>query len=254
MDEQHVRDDVPFTVVAKRHRSPVIVQLTLRPATEQLDYRPGQYVLLSDVDYERPPRSYSIANAPRRDGSLDILVTLVPGGVTSPWLHHGVSPGDHVLLSGPYGTFIDDLDQRGPRLYLAGGSGLAPVRALAEAALQHPNQSEATLLFSARTVNDLIDDALFRHWTLERPAFRYLRTLTRAPGPSPVGHISDVLPDLLPRLENHRVFISGGSGFVAACDRVVRRQGASPGRVFTEEFFVDPRPWRGIGTKHDGDV
>lgn len=233
-------DDLPFRVLAKCRRTPVIVHVQVEPVDEPLDYRAGHYVLLSDTDNQRPPRSYSIANAPRPDGLLELLVTLVPGGEVSPWVHEELSPGSGVLLSGPYGSFLDDLDEPGPRLYLAGGSGLAPVRALMEAALQRDVPPPMTLLFSARTAADLIEDDRFRRWEQRHSSFRYLRTLTRASGPPPIGHIPDLLADLVPPLEVHRVYVAGGSRFVSACEEAARRHGAR--QVFTEEFFVDPRP------------
>ena len=252
MNDATVREDLPFTVIAKRCLTPSIVELTLRPVGDPIDYQAGQYVLLGDAGYNQPPRSYSAANAPRPDATIDLLVTLVPGGEVSPWVHHQLHPGDDVLVSGAYGTFLDEHEDDRPRLYVAGGSGLAPVRALAEAALRRPKPPAMTLLFSARTANDLIDDKLFLRWQHDQPNFHYLRTLTRATGPPPVGHIPNVLPELLPPLGTHRVYIAGGSGFVAACERAVRRHGAVAGRVFTEEFFADPRPWGDDETSQGG--
>lgn len=238
-----IRDDVPFIVVDKQRRTPVIIELSLGPDAEGINYVPGQYVLIGDAEYRRPPRSYSIANAPRRDGRIDLLVTLVVGGEVSPWIHNELQVDEQVLISGPYGTFIDDRDEGRPRLYLAGGSGLAPVRALAESLLRRAVHPPVTLLFSARTAHDLIDDALLRSWMRTDAAFRYIPTLTRATGPPPVGHIPDVLPTLVSRLDDFLVYVAGSSGFVAAGATAARHLGAAPGRIFTEEFFTDPMPW-----------
>ena len=78
-------------------------------------------------------------------------------------------PGDRVLLSGPYGSFTAAPGEPGPVLFLAGGSGLAPVRALAEAALRRRTRSPVVLFFSARTQRDLIDDERFRSWQRRHP-------------------------------------------------------------------------------------
>lgn len=239
------REDLLYTVATKRRRTPTILEMRLRPRGDPIDYRAGQYVLLGDADGDRPPRSYSVANAPRPDATIDLFVTLVPSGEVSSWAHRLLHPGEDVLIAGGYGTFVDDHEDDRPRLYLAGGSGLAPVRALVEAALRRAQPPTMTLLFSARTADDLIDDDLFLRWQHDHPNFHYLRTLTRAAGPPPVGRIPAVLPELLPALDHHRVFISGGSGFVADCERAARRRGARPGCVFTEEFFADPVPWAG---------
>lgn len=249
--EQLPREDMQYRVETVRPWTPAIVELLLRPAGDKLDYRPGQYVLVGDIDCRRPVRSYSLANAPRPDGAVTLLVTRVPGGELSTWLHQ-LRAGDDLLLSGPYGRFVDNLDQLGPRLYLAAGSGLAPVRALIEAALAQPTPTPMTLLFSVRTDEDLIDHELICRWEREHPAFHYLRTLTRQPGPPPVGHVPLVLPELVPPLTAHRVFVAGSSGFVTASAHAARRHGADPSRVFTEEFFVEPRAWGDVDNQKNG--
>ena len=120
-----IAEDAEFTVAAKRQRTPVIAELLLRPDGPPLRYQPGRYVLLGDPGAELVVRSYSIANAPRRDGLISLLVTRVPGGQVSSWVHDVLRPGDRVLLSGPYGSFVAAPGEPGPVLLLAGGSGLA---------------------------------------------------------------------------------------------------------------------------------
>ena len=239
-----MEEDAGFSVAAKRLRTPVIAELLLRPAGPRLRYQPGQYVLLGDPAAELVVRSYSIANAPRRDGLISLLVTRVPGGQLSAWVHDVLRADDRVLVSGPYGSFTAAPGEQGPVLYLAGGSGLAPVRALAEAALQHRTSGPVVLFFSARTQRDLIDHEQFRSWQRRHPGrFRYLRTLTRADGPPPAGRIPPILADWFPGLSGWRAYIAGAPGFVTACAAAARACGAQPGRVHTEEFFTDPQPW-----------
>ena len=238
-----IAEDAEFTVACKRQRTPVIAELLLRPAGPPLRYQPGQYVLLGDPGAELVVRSYSIANAPRRDGLISLLVTRVPGGQLSGWAHDVLRPGDGVLLSGPYGSFTAAPGEPGPVLLLAGGSGLAPVRALAEAALRCRTGTPVVLFFSARTQQDLIDDQRFRSWQRRHPQFRYLRTLTRADGPPPAGRIPLILGGWFGDLSGWRVYIAGAPGFVTGCAAAARACGARPTRVHTEEFFAEPRPW-----------
>ncbi len=238
-----IAEDAAFTVACKRRRTPVIAELLLRPAGPPLRYQPGQYVLLGDPDAELVARSYSIANFPRRDGLISLLVTRVPGGQLSSWVHNALRPGDRVLLSGPYGSFTAAPGESAPVLFLAGGSGLAPVRALAEAALRRHAGTPVILFFSARTRRDLIDDDRFRRWQCRHSGFRYLRTLTRADGPPPTGRIPAILGGWFGDLSDWQVYIAGAPGFVTACAAAVRARGARPGRVYTEEFFTEPRPW-----------
>ncbi|MCK0112203.1 FAD-binding oxidoreductase [Ornithinimicrobium sp. F0845] len=236
-------EELPHVVVSRAQVTPVIAELTLEPGGSAMSYLPGQYVLVCDEDYLIPVRSYSVANAPDPTGRLTLLVTEVAGGATSRWLTREVSVGDAVLVSGPYGTFVADPGAGHPVLCLAGGSGLAPVRSLAQDAVCRGVPDPFTVVFSGRTEEDLIDQDVFRGWEAQHPRFRYHRTLTRASGPPPVGRVPEVLPDLVPDLSEHEVFIAGAPGFVAACVRAVRDLGCRAGRLHTEEFYAEPQPW-----------
>ena len=147
----------PYEVIGIERRTATIVELWLRPRGGALEYLPGEYVLLEDRERTVPPRSFSIANAPRADGLISLLVTRVPGGETSTWVHERLRVGEEVAVSGPYGTFVDDPTSSGPALFLAAGSGLAPIRALLEAAVTTNTRSSLTLIFSARCEADVID-------------------------------------------------------------------------------------------------
>lgn len=236
-------EDLEHEVVAITQRTPAIVELVLRPRAEPIEFVPGQYILLGDADYRLPVRSYSVANAPRPSGELSLLVTKVAGGETSGWVHQRLRPGEGVLVSGPYGTFVGNRKSGAPTLYLAGGSGLAPVRALAEAAVEDGRPERVTLFFSARTEADVIDTERFREWERRRPGFCFVRTLTRDAGPPPVGRIPVLLPELFPDLAGYDVYVAGAPGFVDACAEAARACGTRPGHLYTEAFFDEPRPW-----------
>lgn len=235
----------PYEVRGLCRRTPTIVELELQPLDSVLEYLPGEYVLLEDEHHELPPRSYSVANAPRPDGTVSLLVTRVSDGQTSRWVHERLRVGEIVRLSGPYGTFVDDPGASGPALYLAAGSGLAPIRALLEAELESGTRDSLTLVFSARTEADVIDRARFEGWQAEQPRFRFVRTLTRGTGPPPHGRIPSLLGTLYEHLSGHDLFIAGAPGFVMACAAAADALGARRESVHTEVFFVEPQPWTG---------
>lgn len=251
-------EDLEFVLTAHEWCTPVIARLTLRPRDRRLEFTPGQYVLLQDEERRVPVRSYSVANAPRDDGTLDVLVTAVPDGATSTWLAREAQIGEHLLVSGPYGSFVADPAHEGPTLYLAGGSGIAPALSLIEAAIARGAAEESdpaqrhTLLFSARTTEDLIDHERLSALSADHAGFEYLRTLTRvADGDAepPLGRVAAVLPSLVDDLGDHAVHLSGAPGFVDAGTRAAQALGARPGRLHTEEFYAEPVPWRGETTK-----
>jgi CDP-4-dehydro-6-deoxyglucose reductase len=234
-------EQAPYRVAAAFPRTPTIVELRLQPVGEPLGYRPGQYVLLEDEEGAIAPRSYSVANPPRPDGEISLLVTRGPGGQASTWIH-GLAPGQAVRVSGPYGTFVDDTSAMAPALFLAAGSGLAPIRALLEAALTSRRREALTLVFSARGEGDVIDHERFARRQRREPRFRFIRTLTRESGPPPRGRIPEILADLIDGLGGDDVFVAGTSGFVTACAAVAEALGAAHAHVHCEVFYDEPRP------------
>lgn len=239
---RRIIQDARFVVVRKRQASPAIIEIVLQPVHQRLDFAAGQYVQVVDPAGRLPPRSYSVANAPRADGRLRLLVTRVPGGPVSGWLTQALQLGEPVLVSGPYGTFTVRAEAR-PVLALAGGSGWAPVCSLAEQAAQGGFARPFTALFSARSERDMLDADRTARWQRDHANFRYLRTLTREQGPPPLGRIPQLLPTLGLDLAALEVYIAGPPPLVADCTRAVRALGAAPGHVHTEEFYSDPEPW-----------
>lgn len=232
------RTDVPFVVVDKLTRTPSIVELRIRPIGAPLKYWPGQYLLIGKATNGVGTRCYSIANAPRPDGEIRLLITQVEGGSVSGWIHEQVNPGDRLAASGPYGTFIGDPAVQTPVVCLAAGSGLAPILALTDAALRRGFRHPVTLVFSARSVDDEIDTGMLRWWEAQHPNFTAIVTST-GPSPAPdhrVGRIPAVLPELFPTLAATSVFIAGSPEFVADCAAAAANLGASPDLIHTEGF------------------
>lgn len=239
-------DEVEYRVVDHARATGSIVDLRLRPVGAPLPiWRAGQYLQLGDIAHRLPLRSYSVANAANPDGEVRLLVTRVSGGAMSTWVHDVLRAGASVLLSGPYGVFAAGLAGRAadPVLCLAGGSGIAPVVALAEDAVQRGVPTPFAVLFSVRTSADFIDAPRWQAWSRQYPRLRLDRTLTGEAGDPPVGRIPAVLHELHPDLARSQVCIAGDPAFVRDCARAARELGARPGCVHTEEFFAEPRPW-----------
>lgn len=238
--------DVAWDSFAYRVRStalvtPAIRELWLEPVADALPFRPGQYVLLGDEDHRVPQRSYSVANAPRADGLISLLITLVPGGPTSTWAHR-LTPGDGVAVEGPYGTFVASADARSPVLLLGAGSGLAPLRAIAEELTAPDAGRSVTLFFSGRTRADIIDRTRFEHWAATRAGFDYRITCTRDARANRHTRLPELLATEFETLGGTAIFASGAPGFVTGCQRAAIAHGADPADIRTEEFFAAPAP------------
>jgi benzoate/toluate 1,2-dioxygenase reductase component len=105
---------------------------------EALDFLPGQYVRLrpEGADFQR---SFSMANAPGAT-RLVFFVRTVPGGQFSTWAAEQARPGAAIEVSRPHGTFFLRPEAR-PRLFVAGGTGLAPFLAMLEVLAANPESA-----------------------------------------------------------------------------------------------------------------
>ena len=239
------RDRVLCVVTDKLVRTPTIVELRLRPVGDAIRYWPGQYLMVGDDRSGAPPRPYSIANAPRSDGELVLLVSRVSDGRTSGWLHERVSVGDRITVAGPYGTFIGDPGTDGPVLCLAAGSGLAPILALTDAALRRGFRHPVTLLYSARNAADVFDEGLMAWWAAKHRRFDFRVTYTGDDVPAHArytGRIPHILHEVTSDLSGHAVYIAGSPEFVDACADAARALGASDEKIFVERYHPQSPP------------
>ena len=237
------RENALFVMVDKRPIAARVVELRLRPVGQPIRYWPGQYVTLGDPRANIPARAYSISNAPRPDGELVLQVARADGGITSQWVHETLQIGENIKISGAYGTFIGDPSVDTPVLCLAAGTGLAPILALAEAALRRGFKKKVTMLFSARTLDDVYCQGLMAWWRTKHRNFDYKITLTREVNEAHLsGRVDATLPTMFTDLSKHTIFAAGSPEFVDTCMATVLQLGAHKDMIHTEGFFAQQQP------------
>jgi NAD(P)H-flavin reductase/ferredoxin len=187
---------VPGGVVAQQKLTHDITRLDIA-LDEPLDYRPGQFAHLSIEGLADHARSYSFATAPGGD-TVSFFVRKVPGGKLSTLLNDTDVVGRRVELVGPSGAFW----LRGstaPLLFVAGGSGLAPILSILEAAAAQGVARPATVLFGARAQRDLYAQeqlqALAARWNGE---FTVIPVLSEEPAGSDWAGARGLVTDHMP--------------------------------------------------------
>ena len=206
-------------------------------------HRAGQHydVRLTAEDGYQAQRSYSIASSPAAE-RLDLTVEEIADGEVSPYLSEELRPGDRLELRGPIGGyFVWEPALGGPLLLIAGGSGVVPLMAMLRERASSNDPPPATLLYSSRTIEDVI----YRH-ELDRLAatndgLRIVHTLTRAqpPGWSGYGRRIDpsMLADVLAPLGGRPLaYVCGPTLLVEVAAAGLTTLGLEPARVRTERF------------------
>jgi len=197
-------------IVSHELRCPGVAVLRLQP-TESLPYEAGQYVPVQVSKWPRIWRTYSIANAPRPGGDIDLHVRAVPGGLVSNALVEHSAVGDCVVLGAPAGGMILGESDR-DLLCVAGGTGLSPIKAIIEGALSRPlacRPKKITLFIGARQHRDLYDLEDLQLLESACPALRVIPVLSEEPG---YGGLTGTLPEVIGGrglFENTEAYVCG---------------------------------------------
>lgn len=122
---------VPARIDLIKPVSPDVVEVVLRtPPASTLEFRAGQYIDVIGPNGVR--RSYSLANAPRKDGKLKLEIRKVEGGQLSRYWFDQAKENDLLRIEGPMGTFCLRAKPSKNLILLATGTGIAPIKAILE--------------------------------------------------------------------------------------------------------------------------
>lgn len=129
-----------------RHTSDIWSFRMERP--DGFTFKPGQFLLLSDTLHGQDVRrAYSISSSPQQNTYVEITVRLKPDGIYTPTLFSKI-PGDMLEMKGPFGIFHYDMDDTRIPIFIAGGTGIAPLLSMLRYYLTiPPTSSEAFYLF-----------------------------------------------------------------------------------------------------------
>ncbi|WP_341237299.1 FAD-binding oxidoreductase [uncultured Limnobacter sp.] len=121
----------PARIDSIQKLTPSIIKVVLRtPPSDQIKFLAGQYI--SVIGPHALRRSYSIANAPRSDGKIELHIKEVEGGAFSKYWFEQAKVNDLLRFEGPLGTFFARKPLPKKLLLLATGTGLAPIKAILE--------------------------------------------------------------------------------------------------------------------------
>ena len=203
----------------------------------------GQHVdiRLTAEDGYQAQRSYSIASAPE-DGRLALTVERLGDGEVSPYLTDVLVAGDRLELRGPIGGyFVWDVDDGGPVLLVGGGSGVVPLMAMIRHRAAVGSSVPMRLLYSVRTLGDLIYRDELEELAGRGDGFEAFFTLTREQPEGWPGYTRRVDRELLaeigwPATESPLAYVCGPTGFVEAVASALVESGLPPSHVKTERF------------------
>jgi CDP-4-dehydro-6-deoxyglucose reductase len=223
-----------------------IVSLKL-PANERLQYLAGQYIDLLLKDGRR--RSFSIATPPEADALLELHIRHLPGGFFSDALFNEYKGREILRFEGPLGTFYLREESHKPLIFVAGGTGFAPIKAVIEHALHHALQRPIALYWGVRSLRDLYLPDLPQRWQAQHRNFRFIPVLSdplpedRWSGRTGLVHKA-VMADF-PDLTGYQAYACGGPAMISAAKQDFTAERGLPVAEFFADSFtyaVEPQP------------
>jgi CDP-4-dehydro-6-deoxyglucose reductase len=202
------------------------------PANERLQFLAGQYIEFLLKDGTR--RSFSMANAPHDDELIQLHVRHVAGGQFTDHVFGKMKERDILRFEGPHGTFFLREDSAKPIVFVASGTGFAPIKSIIEHARQKGVTRPMTLYWGGRRPKDLYMDALAKSWGIP-----YVPVISDAlpedawSGRS--GFVHRAVMEDFPDLSGHQVYACGVPIMVDSA----RADFTAHCRLPEDEFFAD---------------
>ena len=214
----------------------MLLQLKL-PANEKLVFLAGQYIEFLLKDGSR--RSFSMANAPHDAEFIELHIRHVAGGHFTDHVFNKMKERDILRCEGPMGTFFLREDSDKPVVFVASGTGFAPIKAVIAHMFHKGIARPATLYWGGRRPKDLYMNALVEKWAAEHPSFKYVPVVSEAlpedGWAGRTGFVHRAVMQDFPDLSGHQVYACGVPIMVDSA----RKDFTTTCKLPEDEFYAD---------------
>lgn len=233
---------MPTRVSTMAKLSADVMQLKLQlPASDAFGFHAGQYVEFILRDGAR--RSYSMANAPHTlasAGGLELHVRHMPGGKFTDHVFNVMKEKEILRIEGPYGSFFLREDSDKPLVFLASGTGFAPLKAMLEHMAHKGITRPVTLYWGGRRPADLYMHTWVTDLQTQMPSLRYVPVVSDAlPEDGWTGRTGFVHQAVLqdtPDLSAHQVYACGAPIVVSSAQAAYTQAGLPAHEFFADSF------------------
>ncbi len=229
----------PCRIAKMQRLSHDVMEIFLKlPDNERLQFKAGQYIDFILPDGRR--RSFSLANAPTHDELLELHVRKVEGGFFTTTVFETMHEKDILRIEGPFGQFYLRQETQLPIIFVAGGTGFAPVKGIIEQAITEKMQRPIHLYWGVRAKRDLYMHDLAQQWADQHPQIHYIPVLS-APLPEDnwqgkTGFVHEVVLQDIPDFTHYEVYACGPPVMITATQNSFMGKGLDKDRFFYDSF------------------
>ncbi|HJV80220.1 phenol 2-monooxygenase domain-containing protein [Noviherbaspirillum sp.] len=234
--------DFHGTVSRIENLTPTIKGIWIKlDAEESIRFQAGQYINLQ-IPGESMSRAFSLASPPSKDGEIELNIRIVPGGKATTWIHETLREGEQLTLTGPYGRFFVRKSAQLPSIFLAGGSGLSSPRSMILDLLEQGSNQPITLVYGARTRDELYYHDEFEALAARHANFTYVPALSNEPADSAWkgfrGFVHDAAKNHFDNdFRGHKAYLCGPPVMIDACITTLMQGRLFERDIYTEKFF-----------------
>lgn len=218
-----------------------IYHLSLVPEPgEALEFTPGQYADIH-IPGSDEKRSFSMCNAPAADGRLEFMVKRYPSGRFSGLLGGSLVAGDELWVTGPYGVCVLREGSDADLIFVACGSGMAPIWSLLSSLAGRGSRRKITYHYGARSEDGLFYERELRDLSRRLPGFRFVGSLSRpssADWKGEVGGIEEVIDRAEGDLSKYEGYLCGPPAMIEGTIPILLGHGLPEARIFYDKFTI----------------
>jgi Na+-transporting NADH:ubiquinone oxidoreductase subunit F len=213
---------------------------------QRMKYTPGQYVQFLSPTYEKSSeevyRAYSISSDPSEKNSIELIVRRVPDGICTTYMFDYLKKGERVKINGPYGHFYLR-DTQTPIVFIAGGSGIAPIKCMLHHMQNTKSARRAVFFFGVRSMKDLflLDKMKAFESTIE--AFEFIPVVSQPePGAKwqgATGRVTTAASEYLKKqqdAEQYEGYLCGSPGMIESSINVLTGCGIPEEKIYYDKF------------------
>lgn len=210
---------------------------------DSIKFTPGQYVQIKTPKYgkgtEEVYRAYSLSSNANETDHIELVIRLVPGGMCTTYCFEHLDEGDKVVFNGPYGEFrLTDTDA--PMIFIAGGSGMAPMKSLLHQMVDEGIDRECTFFFGANRPHELFYNDLMKEFENKLPRFKYVPVISRPAEDDnwngETGLVTEAVARAIPDTSAHEAYLCGSPGMIDASAVVLIKGGMPAEKIFYDKF------------------
>lgn len=219
------------------------LKMELLSPEEGITFKPGQYVQLEVPKYEKISdpefRAYSISSDSREHGNLELVITKVPEGAVTTYVHEYLKTGDELTVYGPYGEFYLRDSDRGI-LMVATGSGLAPMISILHQIEGSNIERETILFFGAKNTEDLYYFDELKGLETRLHSFRFYPVLSRVGDndnwDGERGRVTNLIEKYIKENAAFDVYLCGAPPMIDSCMKLLLEKGIPEDHIYFDKF------------------